>query len=67
MRANLQELAKMLRPVSDAESRALAERCEAEAGTCDSGFVAAEHEMRDEYWTRAEAIEHSRAPTRAFG
>jgi prephenate dehydrogenase len=67
MRANLQELAKVMRPISDERARELVQRIEAEAGTCGSEFVAAEYEMHDEFWARAEAIEHSLAPKAAFG
>ena len=45
MRADLEKLRSILRPVTDAESQALARRIEDEAGPCPPGFVAAELEV----------------------
>ena len=57
MRANLQELTKVMRPLSAEEARAHVQRAEAEAGVCPKGFVDAEHDMRSEFWERADALE----------
>jgi regulator of PEP synthase PpsR (kinase-PPPase family) len=67
MHANLRELAKVMRPISDERARELVQRFEADAGACPKEFVAAEHDIRDDYWDRSEAIERSLAPKVAYG
>ncbi|GAB3644950.1 hypothetical protein GCM10028813_01160 [Ramlibacter alkalitolerans] len=56
MRANLNELTKAMRPVSDERARELVRELEAAAGRPGDGYLAAESELRDEFWERARAL-----------
>lgn len=65
MRANLQELSKVMRPLSDERARELLQRFEREAGTAPAGFVDAEHDSREEFWERSAVLDEATAPKRA--
>jgi hypothetical protein len=70
MWADLNALAKVLRPISDKEARELVRRAEEEAGAWPPGFVAAEEGGHDEYWETARRIEgrgHGEQTTRRSG
>jgi len=61
MRADLQALAKVMRPISDERARELVHRAEQEAGPPPAGFVAAESDGHAEYWETARRLASRRA------
>lgn len=64
MRANLQELAKVMRPMSDDAARQLVRRFEEETGPNCAEFVAAEREGSSEYWDASHGIQAAQQPRR---
>lgn len=67
MRANLQALAKVMRPISDERARELVRQSEMASGNSGDDFVACERDDRDEFLAGVERIEHARAPKVVFG